>query len=551
MENNNRTIIAIVLVVLLWSGYSLFFAPQPPAPPTAVDQAAKQVEEQPAAVEAKDSGSSVAETPVQPKTVLPPDYVERVLTVSTDLYDLKISTTGATVRSMTLKKYRETNTENADLYRLIEPGSDQLATFRTSGSEGLSIPGDLPYQLLDQAGDVIQLDKDKKTISFSATTGSGLTVVKSYVFYADSYQIDVDLRLINSGEQPIKGAINLSLISAWDKTKKGSRYTFIGPLTFDGEKLQEDKPDDLEKSAKLYGSDISWSGYSNKYFLMILSPQDSAAKQIQVGAGEGFVENRFISPAFTLAAGEQTSFKYVSFFGPKEYDLLQSVGHQFERAIDYGFFRILAHPLMVVLKFFYGFIGNYGIAIILLTICIKIIFWPLTQKSYTSMKGMQNLQPEMQKLREKYANDKQRLNQEMMAFYKENRVNPLGGCLPMLIQIPVFFALYRVLLGSIELRHAPFMLWITDLSGPDTLFTSLFGLPFTLGPLPLIMGFTMYLQQKMTPTNMDPNQAKLMTMMPVVFTFLFLSFPSGLVLYWLTNNLLTILQQYLIRRQPD
>lgn len=156
------------------------------------------------------------------------------------------------------------------------------------------------------------------------------------------------------------------------------------------------------------------------------------------------------------------------------------------------------------------------------------------------MKGMQKLQPEMKRMREKYGSDKQKLNQEMMAFYKENKVNPLGGCLPMLIQIPVFFALYRVLLGSIELRHAPFMLWITDLSAKDPYYVT-----------PLIMGVTMFLQQKMTPTNMDPTQEKIMLMMPVVFTFMFLNFPSGLVIYWLTNNLLTILQQYLIRRQPD
>ena len=156
------------------------------------------------------------------------------------------------------------------------------------------------------------------------------------------------------------------------------------------------------------------------------------------------------------------------------------------------------------------------------------------------MKGMQKLQPEMKKMREKHGKDKQKLNQEMMSFYKDNKVNPLGGCLPMVIQIPVFFALYRVLLGSIELRHAPFMLWITDLSAKDPYYVT-----------PLIMGVTMFLQQKMTPTNMDPTQAKIMLMMPVVFTFMFLNFPSGLVLYWLTNNLLTILQQYLIKRQPD
>jgi len=540
MENNNRTIIAIVLVVLLWSGYSLFFAPRHPvSQPTAVNQEIK-VEKQATMTEPATSDATAAEQPVQEKAVVPADYVERTFTVSTALYDLQLSTTGATVRSLVLKKYRESNADNSELYQLIKPTSGQLGTFRLSGSEGLPIPSDLPYQPQDHLPKTIQVDQGTKSVSFSATTPSGLTVVKNYVFHADSYRVDVTVQLINNGAQPVSGALNLALVSAWDKTKKAGRYTFIGSLTFDGEKLHEDKPADLEKAAKLYGSNIAWSGFSNKYFLMIASPVDAAAKQIQVDASEHSVQNRFVSPPITLATGQQTSFKYLSFLGPKEYDLLQAVGHHFERAIDYGMFRLLAHPLMVVLKFFNGFIGNYGVAIILLTILIKIIFWPLTQKSYKSMKGMQKLQPQMQKMREKYGSDKQRLNQEMMAFYKENRVNPLGGCLPMVIQIPVFFALYRVLLGSIELRHAPFMLWITDLSAKDPYYVT-----------PLIMGVTMFIQQKMTPTNMDPTQAKLMMMMPVVFTFLFLNFPSGLVVYWLTNNLLTILQQYLIRRQPD
>jgi YidC/Oxa1 family membrane protein insertase len=209
-------------------------------------------------------------------------------------------------------------------------------------------------------------------------------------------------------------------------------------------------------------------------------------------------------------------------------------------AVDFGFFGFLARPLLHVLKFFYGFLHNYGLAIILLTVIIKLIFWPLTQKSYTSMKGMQKLQPQMQKLREKYKNDKQRLNVELMNLYKEHRVNPLGGCLPMLVQIPVFFALYKTLLISIELRHAPFFLWIADLSAKDPYYVT-----------PLLMGASMFVQQKLTPSTMDPMQAKLFLAMPIVFTVLFLNFPAGLVLYWLVNNLLTIGQQYLIYRQKD
>ena len=541
MENNNRTILAIALIILLWSGYSLFFAPQTPPVNTSTTVTAQDEQLIQTEKVSSPAVATVEQLTVAPSN-LPADYKERVITVSSDLYDIKLSTTGATVRAVTLKKYRETKTKDSAAYKLLELSDGKLATFKTSGSEGLSIPANLPFKL-DAASDSIFIDNGQKSVTFSAVTATGLRVDKTFIFHADSYLIDVKVNLVNSSNNPNNGTFNLSLVNAWlsDSTSGGmmSNDGFIGPLSFDGEKLLEDDPDDLLTAAKIYGNGIIWSGFADKYFLTILSPQDSA-KQVQVQLGDGFIENRFVSPFFTLEPGQQKSFDYVSFIGPKDYDLLKASGYQFEMAKDYGFFSVLAKPLMHVLKFFYNFIGNYGFAIILLTVCIKIIFWPLTQKSYKSMKGMQNLQPQMQKLREKYSNDKQRLNQEMMSFYKENKVNPLGGCLPMLIQIPVFFALYQVLLGAIELRHAPFIFWITDLSVKDPYYIT-----------PVIMGATMFIQQKMTPTNVDPTQAKIMLMMPVVFTFMFLNFPAGLVIYWMVNNLLTILQQYLIKRQPD
>lgn len=538
MENNNRTILAIALIVLLWSGYSMFFAPQPqPVAPTPENIVEQQQQEKPP-VAAKTA--LVAEVAVP--SSLPSNYKEQLIIVSSELFDIQLSTTGATMRAVTLKKFKESNAKDSDLYKLIEFGSANLATFKTSGSEGLSLPSDLPYKLVGPEQKSINVTEGDQTVSFTTTTSNQLTVVKSYTFYPDSYRVDVNVQLINGGTQASNGLFNLSFISAWDEVTANETkdmYTFIGPLSFDGEELFEADTDELEKSSKIYGKSILWSGNVSKYFLSIVSPQDSA-QQVQVDKGDGYIQNKFISPYINLEAGQKLSLDYVSYLGPKDYDLLKATGYQFERAKDFGFFRILAQPLLHVLKFFNSFIGNYGFSIILLTICIKLIFWPLTQKSYKSMKGMQKLQPEMQKMREKYGNDKQRLNQEMMSFYKDNKVNPLGGCLPMLIQIPVFFALYQVLLGGIELRHAPFMLWITDLSIKDPYYVT-----------PLIMGVTMFLQQKMTPTNMDPTQAKIMMMMPVVFTFLFLNFPAGLVIYWLVNNVLTILQQYLIRRQPD
>jgi YidC/Oxa1 family membrane protein insertase len=535
--DNNRTIIAVALIILLWSGYSLLFPPQPPPAPVVQESVAQPSTE---------PKTAVATQTVENQSLIQPqvnqtDYQEKLITVSSDLYQMTLSTTGATVRSVTLNQYKESNAADAKPYEYMTMVGSELATFKTSGSEGLAIAADLPYELVGSSAETIDVKSSPTSVSFSTTTPLGLSIVKTYLFYPDSYQIDVNVQLINNSSTAAKGYFNLALISALPDEDAGMQdmYSFVGPLSFNGEELIEDDIDDLEESAKIYGQEIVWSGNVSKYFLTVLAAGDSA-KQIQVEKGDGFVQNKFMSPFISLESGQQTSLDYVSYIGPIDYDLLAAVGHQFEEAKDYGFFAVLAKPLMLFLKFIYGYIGNYGWAIILLTICIKIIFWPLTQKSYKSMKGMQKLQPEMQKMREKYGNDKQRLNQEMMTFYKENKVNPLGGCLPMLIQIPVFFALYQVLLGAIELRHAPFMFWITDLSAKDPYYIT-----------PVIMGATMFIQQKMTPTNMDPTQAKIMLMMPIVFTFLFLNFPSGLVIYWMVNNLLTILQQYLIKRQPD
>jgi YidC/Oxa1 family membrane protein insertase len=254
--------------------------------------------------------------------------------------------------------------------------------------------------------------------------------------------------------------------------------------------------------------------------------------------------------AFRAKSGANSFHLYA---GPKEHDTLAAFNIGLEHVIDFGFFSIIARPLFWVLKFFYSFLGNYGWAIVLITIVTRIPFIPLLNKSQKSMKKMQEIQPLMNDIKEKYKKDSQRMQKEMMELYKKHKVSPLGGCLPMLLQIPVFFALYQVLLRAIELRGAPFMLWITDLSAPDTLIGHIPAMipligGFALGPLPLLMGATMFIQQKMTPSSMDPTQAKMMLAMPIIFTFMFLNFASGLVLYWLVNNILGIIQQYFVNR---
>jgi YidC/Oxa1 family membrane protein insertase len=232
--------------------------------------------------------------------------------------------------------------------------------------------------------------------------------------------------------------------------------------------------------------------------------------------------------------------------GKSDYDL--------DKAINFGMFDFIAKPCVWIMNFIYGFIPNYGVAIIILTIMTKILLWPLGTKSYKSMGEMKKIQPLMAEIREKYKNDKKRMNQEVMGLYKTYKINPMGGCLPMIAQIPVFFALYRMLYEAIELRHAPFFGWIIDLSAPDRLFHFNFSIPFMQPPygipvLTIIMGASMLLQQKMSPPPGDPAQAKMMMLMPIIFTFIFINFSSGLVLYWLTNNLLSISQQYYISKK--
>jgi YidC/Oxa1 family membrane protein insertase len=250
----------------------------------------------------------------------------------------------------------------------------------------------------------------------------------------------------------------------------------------------------------------------------------------------------------------QTSYEYDVYFGPKSLKILSQKDNGLDKAINFGMFDFIAKPFLWLMNFIYDYIPNYGIAIIILTIIVKLILWPLGNKSYKSMNDMKKLAPLMKEIKEKYKDDKKKMNQETMALYKTYKINPMGGCLPMVLQIPVFFALYRMLYEAIELRHAPFFLWINDLSAPDRLFNfdmyiPLMHPPYGIPVLTLIMGASMFFQQKMAPASPDPTQAKLMTFMPIIFTFIFINFSSGLVLYWLVNNLLSMGQQYYVSKK--
>jgi YidC/Oxa1 family membrane protein insertase len=286
--------------------------------------------------------------------------------------------------------------------------------------------------------------------------------------------------------------------------------------------------------------DIRWYAFEGEYFAaLLLSPPSEKNITLTVqGDAKNIVKANMMTSLISLLPKEEVKIPYRVYIGPKEVKYLKELGFSADKLVDFGFFTIIAKPLLWFLNLTNSITKNYGIDIIIISILIKIIFLPLTQISMKSMKEMQKVQPEMNRLRAQYKNDKAKLQQEIMLLYKRRKINPMSGCLPMVIQIPVFFALYNALQNAFEMRHAPFFLWIRDLSAKDPIYIT-----------PLIMGATMVIQQKMTPTAADPSQAKMFMLMPIMFTFLFLNFPSGLVIYWLTNNVLSIAHQYYLNKR--
>lgn len=536
MENKN-TIIAILLMLLVWVGFTVLFPPASPPPPADVAPS-QQIERQEAPVAQPQVSAAPlvsAETPFS----LQPRQTDRYLTIKTPSFVMEIAESPAAIRYIELLQYRQTQDPQSPGVVLLDTRDLGIGTLQHSGTDGFAAAGQPVFDLLEgPTGSVNLTSGQTQELVFQGEIAAGVYVQKVFTISADSYQVPVTLRLVNQGPLPLSGNLLLSLAQPWDDEMSGTMYEFVGPSTHAGGKKRKDKVDDLKKDDAVYTQQINWTGFEKKYFFNGLVPVNGFVERARVHRSDNIIFNTLATSYLTLAPGEQRAFEFFGYFGPKDLSLLQGLGYGLSEAVDYGFFGFLARPLLHVLIFFNQYLHNYGLAIILLTVIIKILFWPLTQKSFTSMKGMQKLQPQMQKLREKYKNDKQRMNMELMNLYKEHRVNPLGGCLPMLVQIPVFFALYKVLLVSIEMRHAHFFLWITDLSAKDPYYVT-----------PLLMGASMFLQQKLTPSTLDPIQARIFLAMPIIFTVLFLNFPAGLVLYWLVNNILTIGQQVMIHRK--
>lgn len=522
-----RAFLAVILSIAVFYVFSLFAGPD--KKPVVPSQSA-----QPAAVSSQQP--SVAQ-PAAPAAapIVPGSTVAKDISVDTGLYTAVFSSRGGALKSLKLKKYREHNTPSASQVILGDNADPNVLTFATRAT-GFNLADSSVYS--PDSDSILVNGSENRQLTFTHNSGQGFTVRKIYSFSGNSYGIKLDTQVINNSQSPLVGTLQQVLTYPAEPKIKDTRFDTAGSFVYTDQSLKSDKIKDVATASKKYDKNLLWAGFSDKYFLTaLLSEQGSIASVELKKNAAGFFESIISSPQINVTPGQSVSVVQKIFVGPKDIDTLKAQGNSLEQSLDLGWFGVIAKPLLYTLKFLHRYVGNYGFAIIIITVVLKVLFFPLTHKSYKSMKDMQKIQPKMAALKEKFKDDRDGMNKAVMELYRDNKVNPLGGCLPMVVQIPVFFALYKALMFSMELRHAPFLMWITDLSDKDPYYVT-----------PLIMGVTMFIQQKMTPSQMDPVQQKMMLALPVVFTFMFLSFPSGLVLYWLVNNLLTIGQQMYINK---
>ncbi len=518
-----RALLAVVLSVLILIIYQTFFY-EPTKKPVPLKETSTEPEREEQEPILPDEGltkpaqvKSREDQKTQTGELARVKRVGKTVKVETPLYSAVFSSLGGVVKTFSLKEYKD----NDGLGVVLQKADPKMPAFSIGDSRNLVLSD---YNFTVQSGDIL-LDKDSKAQIVFTLESNGIKVNRTYKFFGNSYKID-----LRDEVEGLKGYY-ITIGSDFGITGAGGYGAHIGPVILQDFKRIEFKPDKKMESIKSYKEDIKWIALEDKYFFASLVPL-SDVRETLIWNSEGTVLAAFST--------DKKVNEFIIYAGPKKEELLKPLNVGLEHIIDFGFFSIISRPIFWLLKFINEFIGNYGWSIIVLTIVIRIPFIPLINKGQKSMKKLQKLQPMMNDLKEKYKKEPQRMQKEMMKIYKTHKVNPMGGCLPMVVQIPIFFALYKVLLVAIELRGAPFILWIHDLSAKDPYYV-----------LPIVMGATMFLQQKMTPTTMDPRQAKIMMFMPVIFTFMFLNFSSGLVLYWLVSNVLSILQQIYVNKKAE
>jgi YidC/Oxa1 family membrane protein insertase len=572
-----RAIYAILLtffIIIAWTFIQSKFFPQTPSKPQPQEAKKEQVTPAEKAAEKKVRGETrlVKERAPGKAKFVP----QKEVSIETQNYWAVFTSEDARLKHFKLKKYEDRVEDSALTIKLVqfveeilgkkveEPKKPEPLDLVNTREEK-NLPLGLTLSLSDENWEV---DRDqlrllesgeKGEITFSKNLENGLKVLKRFKFTSDLYTINLEVEVQNNSSKEITnqlgiewiGEIELAKLAKEENKDYGLKYSFlknekVEKKEFGGSSTSgcvpscgTPKKTTIEPFETTEKGEIKWFSFGGEYFVALLIPPPSKEITLSVkGTEKDLLKADVIIPSISIPPREKVHVAYQIYLGPKDEDRLKALGVGAEKLVDFGFFTIVAKPLVWVLRLTHTVTKNFGIDIIILSILIKIVFLPLTQISFKSMKEMQKVQPEMNRLKEQYKNDKARLQQEIMLLYKRRKINPMSGCLPMLIQIPVFIALYNALQNGIEMRHAPFFLWIMDLSAKDPIYIT-----------PLIMGATMVIQQKMTPTAADPTQAKMFLLMPVMFTFLFLNFPSGLVIYWLINNVLSIAHQYYLNKQ--
>ena len=539
--DTQRLILLVIFsfsLLMLWEAWEMEKRPKPaPSPATAQGV---PVPEKPVAAAAPAAKPSAA----MPEGASPAKG--EIVRISTDLIAVEVDTLGGTLKRVELLRHKDSKDLSRSLV-LLGPEHHYEAQSGLAGEGG---PNHRTFWRAEPGERALAAGRDEVTLVLSATGKDGAQVRKTYTFKRDSYVIDVALEVQNAGSAPL-GAYAYFQLTHDGKPETNTNtvaetfgaQSFIGFAVYtDERKFEKVYPSDLDKgrSDHVKQATNGWLAFVQHYFVSAwLPPQGVPRDYVTEKRPDGIYAARAMVP-LNVAAGSSAAVKVPLYVGPQEQRRLQAAAPGLDLVVDYGWLAIIAWPLFWLLEKFHALSGNWGVAIILLTVLIKIVFFPLSAASYKSMAKMKLITPRLTKLREMYAHDRQKMNQAMMELYKTEKINPLGGCFPILVQIPVFIALYWVLLAAIELRHAPFMLWIKDLSALDPYYV-----------LPILMTATMVLQTRMNPVPPDPVQARVMQIMPFVFSIFFFFFPAGLVLYWLVNNILSIAQQWQIQRMFD
>lgn len=464
--------------------------------------------------------------------------------VTTDLVVAEIDTAGGDIRRIGLLEHPSREDKNKP-YDLLQNTASHVSVAQ-AGLIGDNLPSHKTRFSVESNIYNYELNagEDRVVVRLLAPEENGVQVAKTFTFHRGSYVIDTAFEIVNSSESSIQPFSYFQVLRDGNPPSKGSALmlpSYLGAAVYtEEEKFQKVKFTDLDKNKAEYpaNADNGWIAMVEHYFVTALLPkQDTPREYFAKRLAQNHYTAGVIVPVGSIAPGESANVEMPFYAGPQEQDRLADLSPGLELVVDYGWLTVIAKPLFWLLSFYHSWVGNWGVAIILLTLTVKLIFFPLSAAGYRSMAKLRVVTPKLQRIREQYSGDRQRMHQAMMEFYKEEKINPMGGCLPILVQIPVFIALFWTLLAAVELRYAPFALWITDMSVPD---------PYYI--LPILMGVSMWIQSKLSPKPADPIQAKVLQIMPIAFSIFFFFFPAGLVIYSLCNNILSIAQQWQITR---